>query len=389
MKFKLCFVTGSRAEYGLLRPLMEEIKRDEQFDLQIIVTGMHLSTEYGLTFQEIVADGFAIDKKIEILLSSDTPIGVSKAMGLAFISFAEAYAELNPDLLIVLGDRFETFSAVACAQTNRIPVAHLHGGELTEGAIDDSMRHCITKMSHLHFTSAEKYRQRVIQLGENPETVFNVGAIGLDNILNLKLLKKDELERQLGFLFGKKNVLVTFHPVTLDDNTASLQFEALLSVLDENKDIFVIFTKANADNGGRLINQMIDKYAEDRQERCSVHTSLGSLKYLSILQYVDAVVGNSSSGILEAPSFKIGTVNIGDRQKGRIITESVINCEPNKESITDAFIEIYSNDFQKKLLTVQNPYGKGETAQKIHAIIKTHLSHEKIKIKKAFFDLKS
>ena len=301
-----------------------KIKAAKKFELQIIATGMHFSSEFGLTYKEIEKDGFSINKKIEMLLSSDSPVAVCKSMGLGLTGFTDVYNDLNPDIILVLGDRYEILMAVCGALIHNIPVAHLHGGELTEGAIDDAMRHSISKMSHLHFTSTEEYRKRVIQLGELPQRVFNVGAIGMDNIKNLKLLSKKELQKELNFTLNKHNLLVTFHPVTLENNTAQEQFQNLLDALDEQKDTNIIFTKANADTYGRIINKMIDEYVLNNSGKAIVFTSMGQLKYLSAMQFVDAVVGNSSSGIIEAPSFKTGTINIGDRQKGRIKALSII-----------------------------------------------------------------
>jgi len=385
MKRKICVVTGTRAEYGLLYWLMKEIEKDKDLELQLIVTGMHLSPEFGLTYKEVQKD-FKIDKKIEMLLSSDTPIGISKSMGLAQISFSEAYDELKPDMLVVLGDRYEIFSAVSAAMIARIPIAHLHGGETTEGAFDESIRHSITKMSHLHFTAADEYRKRVIQLGEYPEKVFNVGGLGIDNIKRLKLLSKDEFEKSINFKLNKKNILVTFHPVTLENLTAKEQFNELLKALDLLKDTNIIFTKANSDTDGRIINTMIDDYVKNNTDKSVCFTSLGQLRYLSALQYVDATVGNSSSGLIEAPSFKIGTINIGDRQKGRIMAQSVMSCTTKLESISDAFEQLYSHSFQKKLLKVINPYGDGGASEKIKDKIKK-ISLEDI-LKKSFYDIK-
>lgn len=364
---KICVVTGTRAEYGLLTPLMKEIEKDPDLTLQLIATGMHLSPEFGMTVKNIEKE-FHIDKKIEILLSSDTAAGIAKSMGLANISFAEAFSELEPDIILVLGDRFEILAVVSTALVMNIPVAHLSGGELTYGAIDDSIRHAVTKMSHLHFTATEEYRQRVIRMGEPPERVFNVGEAGLDNIRSLKLLSKDELQKSLGFTFGKKNVLVTYHPVTHEKESTN-QFQNLLDALDEIEGLQIIFTKANADAGGRAINQMIDQYAKKRQN-CSVYTSLGQLRYLSALQYVDAVVGNSSSGIVEAPSFHIGTINIGNRQEGRTQAESVINVPAEKEAIIEAFKKLYSEEFQNRLPHIKNPYEQRNVSVKIKNILK-------------------
>lgn len=384
MKRKVCVVTGTRAEYGLLYWLMKEIEVDSDLELQIIVTGMHLSPEFGLTYKEIEKD-FKISKKIEMLLSSDTAIGISKSMGLAQISFAEAYEELKPDMIVVLGDRYEVFSAVSAAMITRIPIAHLHGGETTEGAFDESIRHSITKMSHLHFTATEEYKNRVIQLGEHPSRVFNVGGMGIENIKRLQLLTKEDFEKSIDFKLNKKNILVTFHPVTLENSTAKEQFQKLLDTIDELQDTNIIFTKANSDTDGRIINQMIDEYVVKNSHKAIGFTSLGQLRYLSALQFVDAMVGNSSSGLAEAPSFQIGTINIGDRQNGRIKAQSVIDCEPNKESIIQAFERLYSDEFRDSLKNVKNPYGDGCASQKIIEEIKK-VDLDTI-LKKSFYDL--
>lgn len=381
---KICVVTGTRAEYGLLYWLMKEIQADNNFQLQTIVTGAHLSPEFGLTYKEIEKD-FNIDKKIEILLSSDTEIAISKSMGLAQISFSEAFEDLRPDALIVLGDRYEIFSASSAAMIAKIPIVHLHGGETTEGAFDESIRHCITKMSHLHFTATSEYRNRVIQLGELPERVFNVGGMGIENIKRLKLLNKDEFEKSINFKLSNKNILITFHPVTLESQTAQKQFSELLNAVDKLNETHIIFTKANSDTNGRIINQMIDDYVSKNQDKSVSFTSLGQLRYLSALQYVDAMVGNSSSGLIEAPSFKLGTINIGDRQKGRIKASSVIDCEPNLQSILDAFEKLYSNQFQESLEFTQNPYGDGCASIKIIKELKK-VSFDNI-LKKPFYDL--
>jgi GDP/UDP-N,N'-diacetylbacillosamine 2-epimerase (hydrolysing) len=384
-KRKICVVTGTRAEYGLLYWLMKEIESDEDLELQIIATGMHLSPEFGLTYKEIEKE-FTIDKKIEMLLSSDTPVGISKSMGLAQISFAEAYNEIKPDIVVVLGDRYEIFSAASAAMISRIPIAHLHGGETTEGAFDEAIRHSITKMAHLHFTATQEYRNRVIQLGEHPSRVFNVGGMGIENIKRLKLLSKDAFEKSIDFQLNEKNILVTFHPVTLETSTAKEQFQELLDAINELEDTHIIFTKANSDTGGRIINQMIDDYVAKNSKKSIVFTSLGQLRYLSALQFVDAMVGNSSSGIIEAPSFKIGTINIGDRQKGRMKAESVIDCEADKNSILEAFKKLYSKEFKNILNNLINPYGDGCASKKIiEKIKKVDLNDI---LKKSFYDLK-
>ena len=368
-KRKICVVTGTRAEYGLLYWLMKEIESDSDLELQLIVTGMHLSPEFGLTYKEIEKE-FKINKKIEMLLSSDTPIGISKSMGLAQISFAEVYEELKPNMLVVLGDRYEILSAVNSAMIGQIPIAHLHGGETTEGAFDEAIRHSITKMSHLHFVATDEYKNRVIQLGEHPSRVFNVGAMGIENIKRLNLLANKEFEKSINFKLNKKNILVTFHPVTLEKSTAKKQFKTLLKAIDELKETTIIFTKANSDTDGRVINGMIDKYVKKHSNKAVGFTSLGQLRYLSALQYMDVVVGNSSSGLIEAPSFKIGTINIGDRQKGRIMADSVINCLSNKTDIVNAFQVCYSHGFKDILSKIKNPYSQGQVSKNIIKIIK-------------------
>ncbi|MDI6688679.1 MAG: UDP-N-acetylglucosamine 2-epimerase, partial [Desulfobacterales bacterium] len=365
----ICIVTGTRAEYGLLYWLMKGIQEDSDLELQIIATGMHLSPEFGLTYRQIEEDGFKINKKIETLLSSDTPVGISKSMGLGMIGFAEAYEDLMPDIVVLLGDRFEIFSAAATAMIARIPIVHLHGGETTEGVFDEAIRHSITKMSHLHFTANEEYRNRVIQLGEDPARVFNVGGLGIDNIKKLKLMGREEFEDSINFRLCPKNLLVTFHPVTLEHTTVREQFQNLLNALDELEDTKFIFTKPNADTEGRIITQMIDDYVSKNSHKTIAFVNLGQLRYLSTLQFVDGVVGNSSSGLTEVPTFKIGTINIGDRQRGRIRAESVINCEPTKEAILTAIRKLYSKEFQNKLKNVKNPYGEGGATEKIKKII--------------------
>ncbi len=383
-KRKVCVVTGTRAEYGLLYWLMKEIEADSDLALQLIVTGMHLSPEFGLTYKEI-EKAFKIDKKIEMLLSSDTPVGISKSMGLAQISFAEVYEVLKPNIIVVLGDRYEIFSATSAAMIARIPIAHLHGGETTEGAFDESIRHAITKMSHLHFTATDEYRKRVIQLGEDPQRVFNVGGMGIENIKRLTLLSKEEFESSINFKLNKKNILVTFHPVTLENATAKDQFQELLNAIDELTDTHIIFTKANSDTDGRVINQMIDEYVANNSHKAVAFTSLGQLRYLSAMQYVDAVVGNSSSGLIEAPSFKIGTINIGDRQKGRIKAKSVIDTAPLKDDILEAFTKLYSKAFQESLATVKNPYDSGGGSREIVKVLRESNLGELIK--KSFYNL--
>lgn len=369
---KICIVTGSRAEYGLLSRLMRLIQEDGELTLQIIVTNMHLSPEFGLTYKEIEKDGFRIDKKVEMLLSSDTANATVKSVGLATIGFADAYEDLKPDLLLVLGDRFEILAAVMAALFFKIPVAHLHGGEVTQGAYDDSIRHAITKMSHLHFTSTEEYRKRVIQLGEEPNRVFNVGAIGIDNIKHVHLMPKHELEESLNFKFGEKCVLATFHPVTLERNTAEEQTKSLLQALESIDDLRILFTLPNSDTGGRIIMQMINQFVEENKNRSIAFTSLGQLRYLSALQFVDAVVGNSSSGIIEVPSFGIPTLNIGNRQQGRIKVKTVVDSNLTYEDILKNLELVLSSKFKESCKKCANPYEKENTVIEILSVLRNY-----------------
>lgn len=384
IKRKICVITGSRAEYGLLYWLIKEINSDDELELQLIATGMHLSPEFGSTYREIEKN-FKINKKIEMDLSSDTSQSISKSMGLAQISFSQAYSELKPDLITVLGDRYEILSAVISAMISNIPIAHIHGGEITEGSWDNNIRHCISKMAHLHFTASEVYKRRVIQLGEQPNKVYNVGGLGIENIKKLNLLSKSDLEDTINFKFNLKNIMITFHPVTLENNTSKNQFQEILNAINELKDTNIIFTKANSDLNGKVINQMIDEYIYENPKKSVSYLSLGQEKYLSVLQYIDVIVGNSSSGLLEAPSFKIATINIGDRQKGRICSKSVINCLPIKKNIKKSLEIVYSPKFQKLLKTVENPYDNGITSKKIARVLK-NFNLENI-LKKQFNDI--
>jgi UDP-hydrolysing UDP-N-acetyl-D-glucosamine 2-epimerase len=367
---KVCIATGTRAEYGLLKPLMEKMVTDSFFDLRILVTGAHLSPEFGLTYKQIEKDGFTIDEKVEMLLSADTDESIVKSMGLAMISFTDSLKRINPDLLIILGDRYEILSLASSALIFKIPIAHIHGGEITTGAYDDAIRHAVTKMSHYHFASTEEYRNRIIQMGENPENVYNVGAIGLDNIANLKLLTKEELESELNIQFKKYNYQITFHPATLDKTSPEVQFNTLLEAIDEQEDSFFIFTKANADTNGRIINSLIDDYVAQNPQKSKAFSSLGTLRFLSVLQHSHAIVGNSSSGIIEAPSLKIPTINIGHRQDGRTQADSVINVEVGKEEILKAFNKVKNQKFTSTLNEIKNPYGTGNTAEKIIKVLK-------------------
>lgn len=384
MSRKICVITGSRAEYGLLRPAMERIRATEGLELQVVATGMHLSPEFGLTFRDIESDGFRINRKVEMLLSSDSPSGVAASMGLGLIGFGEALQQLAPDLLLVLGDRFEIFSAVAAALVARIPVAHVHGGETTEGAFDEALRHSITKMSHLHFVAAPAYRDRVIQLGEQPERVFLVGGLGIDNILGLPLMDRAELEASLDFRLGLRNLLVTFHPVTLEHASSAAQIDELLGALDQLVDTHLIFTMPNADTDGRLLCEKIRQFVATHPN-ARVYTSLGQRRYLSCIRQVDAVVGNSSSGLAEVPTFHKGTVNIGDRQRGRLKAASVIDCAPERGDIAAALQRIYSPEFQALLPSVTNPYGEGGASEKMVEILR-HYPLDGL-LKKSFHDL--
>ena len=364
MKRKVCVVTGSRADYGLLRWVIQEIRDSATLELQLVATGAHLSPEFGLTFREIEADGFVIDRKVEALLSSDTARGVAKSMGLGVIGFADVLAELKPDLLLLLGDRFEILAAACAALVARVPIAHLHGGEKTEGAFDDAIRHSLTKMSHLHFVATEDYRRRVIQLGEDPARVHTVGGLGIDVIARTKLLDRATLESELGFAFGAKNLLVSFHPVTLEHASSAAQMQSLLKALEKLRDTHLIFTFPNADTDGRTLIAMIEQFVAGHPG-ARAYKSLGQQRYLSCLRFVDGVIGNSSSGLLEAPSFKKGAVNIGSRQLGRVRAASVIDCEPNEPAITAALQRLSSAEFVRTLSAVSNPYGEDGASRKV------------------------
>lgn len=385
LKRKICVVTGTRAEYGLLRFLMDGINKSTVFELQIIATGMHLSPEFGLTYRDIEKDGFRIDKKVEMVLSADTPSAIAKSTGLGMIGFADALAELDPDLVVILGDRYELLAVASAALFEIIPVAHISGGETTEGAFDEAIRHSITKMAWWHFVAAEIFERRVIQMGEDPKRVFNVGGLGVDAIKKTELLSKKELIKKTGIQFGKKNLLVTYHPVTLEHDSSQKDFRILLDVLDEMKDTYLIFTMPNSDSDGRIIKEMIDEFVSTHSHSSISFTSMGHTNYLSTMQYLDGVVGNSSSGLAEAPSFKIGTVNIGDRQKGRLKAKSVIDCRPTKKSIMKAFDTLYSDEFMNMLSAIKNPYGEGSGTERILDILEnTPIPNE---LKKEFYSL--
>jgi GDP/UDP-N,N'-diacetylbacillosamine 2-epimerase (hydrolysing) len=369
---KICVVTGSRAEYGLLRWIMRHLQDDPSVQLQILATGMHLSPEYGNTWQAIAADEFTINRKVEMLLSSDTPLGMAKSTGIGMTGMADALNDLEPDLLLILGDRFEILAAAVSAALMRIPVAHIHGGEATEGAIDDSLRHAITKLSHLHFTSTDSYRKRVIQMGEQPDHVFCFGAPGIDSITSFKILSREELEKSIGFSLGERYLLVTFHPVTLGSAPSSYEMEELLAALSETPgDIRFLITLPNADTGGRALATQIREFTNSYPDRAIAFTSLGQLRYLSAMKHCLAVVGNSSSGIIEAPTLGVGIVNIGDRQKGRIQADSVINCAPERGKISHALARAITPEYQKTAAQATNPYGTAGASEKIAKVVAT------------------
>jgi GDP/UDP-N,N'-diacetylbacillosamine 2-epimerase (hydrolysing) len=384
MNRKICIITGTRAEYGLLRNLIKLIDDSSDLELQLIVTGTHLSKKFGETYKEIEADGHNIQIKIDLDLVSDSPLSLIKSTSHGLVGFGSAFDLLKPDLVLVLGDRFEILAAVIAAMFSRIPIAHLHGGELTEGLIDEAIRHSVTKFSHLHFVANDEYKRRVIQLGENPKTVYTVGGLGVDAINNINLLTRSELEVSLGINFKSKNLLITFHPVTLENNTSSEQIHELLKALHGFKDTCLIFTMPNADTDSGIIFELIEKFVL-KNSNAHLFASLGQLRYLSCVAQVDAVIGNSSSGLTEVPTFKKPTINIGDRQKGRIQAQSVINCLPLSSDIKNAIQKSYANDFISSLRNVENPYGDGGASERIVRILRS--VEFKGLIKKSFYDL--
>ena len=384
MNRKICVVTGSRADYGLLRSVIQAIKDDPNLNIQVVATGMHLSPTFGLTYKEIEADGFFIDEKVEVLNEFDTPYEISQSIAKGITGCAKAFSKLEPDLVLLLGDRFEIFSAAIAAYVALIPIAHIHGGELTAGALDEAFRHSISKMSSLHFVAAEEYKKRLIQLGENPKNVYLAGGLGVDSIKRHKLLNKQELENKLNIKFLDKSLLITFHPVTLDIESSELQFKELLEALSNLKDTTIIFTMPNADNGGRKLINMVEEFVfENKNARAFI--SLGQILYFSCISNMDGVVGNSSSGIIEVPSFKKATINIGDRQLGRLQADSIINCKPLKRDILNAIEKLYSTSFQTLLDRVTNPYSGTGVNEKIVEVLGA-ISLDGI-IKKAFHDL--
>lgn len=384
MTRKVCVVTGSRAEYGLLRWVMQGVRETEGMELQLIVTGAHLAPEFGLTFRDIERDGFSIDRKVDIQLGADSPAALGRSMGLAMIGCAEALEKLRPDLLVVLGDRYEILAVVAAALLARIPVAHLNGGEASEGAYDEAIRHAITKMAHLHFVAAPAYQRRVIQLGEAPDRVFVVGTTGIDSMKRLQLLNRADLESALGFNLERKNLLITFHPATLEDAPSRLAIAELLAALSPLRDTRLIFTRPNADAETHDLWRLVEEFVEAHANARAV-TSLGQLRYLSCLAQVDGVVGNSSSGLLEVPSFKKGTINIGERQRGRLRADSVIDCAADRNAIAEAIRRLYSAEFQGILAAVTSPFGEGGASERIVEIIRTHPLEGLVR--KAFHDI--
>ena len=382
----ICVITGTRAEYGLLSGLMRLIDQSPLTRLQIITTNMHLSAQYGNTYQEIEKDGFHIDERVPILVESETGENATvNAMARAMKGYGEAFDRLHPDLILILGDRYEMLAAASTALIKRIPVAHISGGALSYGACDDAIRHSITKMSHLHFTEAEEYRKRVIQLGEHPERVFHVGALGVENIKRVPLMSKEDVECDLQFEVGDNTLLITYHPVTLSDLNPLDDIQALFYALDEHPELRVIFTMPNSDNGGQVLAEAIEQYALQHADRVRAYKSLGMRRYLSVMKYCAAVVGNSSSGIVEAPSFHIPTLNIGSRQDGRLAAKSVYNCSTDKESISAALEHILTPEFRAIASKARNPYAKEGTAQAIFEVISTY-PLEGI-IKKEFYNL--
>lgn len=382
---KIAVFTGTRAEYGLLYWVMKDIQAAPDLKLQLIVSGMHLSPEFGETWRNIEQDGFSIDEKVEMLISSDTAVGIAKSIGLGTIGFADALERLQPDILVVLGDRFEVLAIASAAMVMRIPIAHLHGGELTEGVIDEAIRHSITKMAQLHFVSTEVYRKRVIQLGEQPERVFNVGATGLENIIRLKLLDKTELEKSLDFKLGNSFFLVTYHPVTLSGDGGIQALKNLLMALDLFPESKIVMTFPNADTCGRSFIPLLESYASRNQNRVLLTPSVGQLRYLSLMSMCGAVIGNSSSGLLEAPAFKVPTVDIGARQQGRLRSSTVIHCDEHFDSIRNGIAKALSGDFRRQCRLSVSPYGDGRVTDKIIKVLRD-ISLERL-VYKRFYDL--
>ncbi|MCI9050795.1 MAG: UDP-N-acetylglucosamine 2-epimerase (hydrolyzing) [Lachnospiraceae bacterium] len=383
----VCVITATRAEYGLLKNIIKLIEKDEELKLVLVATGTHLSKDFGYTVTEIREDKLPISAEIDILVEEEGGISASKTMAKAFYKFSDFFKNCKPDMLVVLGDRYELLPICACAMNEQIPISHISGGEITEGVIDDTIRHCVTKMSYLHFVSCEAYRKRVIQLGEEPSRVFNFGDVGVENICNMKLMSKSELEQEIGFCLDNPYGVVTFHPVTLEKASALKQLEELLNALKATEDMNFIITKSNADTKGKEINDRIDEFVEENKN-CKSYYSLGLLRYLSAVQYSEFVIGNSSSGIVEVPAFGIPTINIGDRQKGRLQANSILNCEPEKEDIIRQIKMARREEFKNNIKIDQNPYKGKDTSKLIIETIKRFLYIEKIELKKQFYDVK-
>lgn len=382
---KICFVTGSRADYGLLTNLMKLVKKDKKFSSSLIVTGSHLSKKHGFTFREILKDNFEIDAKIKLNIIGDKPIDISNYISIAVNNVSKKLNDLKPDLVILLGDRYEIFATGTAAFVLNIPICHLHGGEITNGSKDDTFRHCLTKMSSLHFVSNIKYKKRVLQLGEDPKNIFVVGGFGVDLIKNMKLIPKKKIENNLDFKFKDKNLLIVYHPENSSKKDIIDDFNQILKSLNKLKDTQIIFTNANSDIGGNIINQMIDNYVKNNSKNAIKFKSMGQLNYLSTLKVVDGILGNSSSGILEAPNLKIPTINVGNRQEGRLKAKSILDVPPKSKYICDAIRKIYSKKFKKTLDTVINPYGVGNASFNSLKILKK-INFEKLK-KKTFNDI--
>lgn len=377
--------TGTRSEYGLLYWLLKDIQSDPELKLQLIVSAMHLSPEFGYTKEHIELDGFVIDETVEMLLSSSSKVGCAKSVGLGIIGYADSLQRLKPDIIIVLGDRFEALAIAQTAMFMDIPIAHLHGGEITEGAKDDAIRHAVTKLSNLHFTSTQAYQNRVIQLGEAPDSVFNVGALGLEHINRSELMTKSELEGSIHFKLTEKYFLVTYHSVTLIDEDPIKTVEGLLLALDHYKHYQLIITYPNADDGGREIILLLEQYAKENPKRVFLSKSLGFKRYLSAVKYATAVIGNSSSGIIEVPAFGVPTINIGSRQQGRLSANSVVHCATYSDAISMAINTVIQEDFLKRISPIVNPYGMGNSSEKILDVIKT----TSLTCVKRFYDLKN
>lgn len=382
---RICIFTGTRADYGHLYHLLKLADTDPETELQILASGAHLCAEFGNTIKVIENDGFKIAAKVDMQLSSDTSTAIARSMGIGLKGFAEAFEQLQPDILVILGDRFEALAVAQAAMINGIPIAHIHGGETSEGAVDEMIRHAITKMAHYHFTAAEPYRRRVIQMGEDPGRCFNFGAPGLDHLQHMQYLSQEELEQQLDFKFKNRNYLVTYHPATMGNEDPGRAFSEILKACRQMPDDGFFFTFPNADTDGRQIIRMIEEYTAQNPEQAGCSPNLGQLRYLSFMRLANAVIGNSSSGLVEAPAMKIPTINIGIRQQGRLRSDSVIDAEPDAAAILTAIKKADSADFQKRLAESTPAYGMGNVSQAILQKLK-ELPLQRFMIKK-FFDI--